>query len=357
MTDIKEAVSLKPQVHKYDIIQAFRFIAALMVIILHSTFYASERLSSGFGLYYRGANGVRLFFVISGFVMVLSSEGLKNKIGGWKIFAVKRIIRIVPIYWIVTTYKLLILVFASSFILHARLDILYIIKSYFFIPAVNVDGSISPLLGVGWTLNFEMFFYLMFTIAMALRINTLLFLSFIFIPLTILSFYKNPHWPDARFYADPIVLDFLYGMIIAKLILNGKKISKAIAIPFITIGLLYLFLPASQYLGSFGNNSFLIGIAGFLVIYGAASIENVYGSKIPAWCIYLGGASYSLYLIHPIIAPLSPALLKILHFKFPWLSVIMSVSTAVIAGTLFYKFCENPVTRFMSRLTKKWKLI
>lgn len=354
---IKKESFSKPTAHKYDIIQAFRFIAALMVIILHSTFYASERLSSDFRLYYQGANGVRLFFVISGFVMVLSSEGLKDKLGGWKIFAVKRIIRIVPIYWIITTYKLLIILFASTLVLHAKPDILYIIKSYLFIPARNVDGSISPLLGVGWTLNFEMFFYLMFTTALALRINTLLFLSFIFIPLTILSFYQNPNWPDAKFYANPIVLDFLYGMIIAKLILNNKKINKAFAIPMIIIGLLYLFLPVIPQLGSFSNNTFLIGFAGFLVIYGAASIENQFGNKIPAWCIYLGGASYSLYLIHPIIAPLSPTILKLLHFKFPYLSVFLSVTSAIFAGTLFFKFCETPLTRFMVKLSKKNKLI
>ena len=352
-----QAGLLKPPSHKYDIIQVFRFVAALMVIILHSTFYASERLSSSFGLYNQGANGVRLFFVISGFVMILSSENLKNKPGGYKIFAIKRIIRIVPIYWIITTYKLLVLIFASTLILHAKLDALFILKSYFFIPALNIDGSFSPLLGVGWTLNFEMFFYLMFTIALALRINTLAFLSLIFIPLSILSFYKNDHWPDARFYANPIVLDFLYGMIIAKLILNGKKVTQAVAPIMITLGLIILFVPAVKQLGDIASNTFVIGIAGFLVIYGAASIENSCGSKMPAWLIYLGGASYSLYLIHPIVAPFSPTILKYLHIKLVYLSIIMSVVSAVIAGTLFYKYCEKPLTKFTTKLSARLNLL
>jgi exopolysaccharide production protein ExoZ len=139
----------------------------------------------------------------------------------------------VPIYWIVTTYKLLVLVFASSLIYHAKIDIAYTLKSYFFIPAKNVDQQYSPYLGVGWTLNFEMFFYLLFTIALALRVKPVLFLSIVFIPLAVLSFYSNPGWPDIKFYANPIILDFLYGMIGAQLILNGKKLPPKIAMSVI----------------------------------------------------------------------------------------------------------------------------
>lgn len=356
--NIEKLSLVKQPTNKYDIIQVLRFIAALMVIILHSTFYTSERLKIDLPLYHQGANGVRLFFAISGFVMILSSENLKEKTGGWKNFAIKRIIRIVPIYWIITSYKLLALIFASSLIYHATLDPFYILKSYFFIPAINVEGSYSPLLGVGWTLNFEMFFYLMFTIALAFRVNTIAFLSMIFIPLSVLSIYKTAHWPDISFYANPIVLDFLYGMIAAKLILNGKKLIQIIAVPIILLGLLYLFLPEMQaIIGRYANNNIIIGIAAFLVVYGAASIENLYSRKMPAWLIYLGGASYSLYLIHPIIAPLSPTLLKLLHLRLPLLSVLMSIIIAIIAGTIFYKFCENPLTQFLSKWAKKRKLI
>src|ERR1700760_1806110 len=117
------STSAKPDANKYNTIQVFRFIAALMVIILHSTYYLSERLIPGFPTYAAGYNGVCLFFVISGFVMIISSQKLLNAAGGWKIFAVKRVIRIVPVYWIITTYKLLLLIFISSLIYHARLDI------------------------------------------------------------------------------------------------------------------------------------------------------------------------------------------------------------------------------------------
>lgn len=349
----------KPVANKYDTIQIFRFIAALMVIILHSTYYTYERLNAGITIYNQGAHGVRLFFVISGLVMVLSSENLKGKANGWKIFSIKRIIRIVPIYWIIMTYKLFVLIFASSLVYHTKMDIGYILKSYFFIPALNVDGKLSPLLGVGWTLNFEMFFYLMFTIALAFQINTILLMSLIFIPLSVLSFYSNNTWPDFRFYANPIVLDFLYGMIAGQLILSDKKLPKIIAFPIIFIGLLYLFFPKNDILissGLYTNENFIIGIVAFLVIYSCASIENMGASK-PAWLIYLGGASYSLYLIHPVVAPIVPSLLKVVNLKWSILSVVLSVLFAIAAGTVFYKYCETPITKFFSAWAKKRKLI
>lgn len=343
---------------KYNIIQVFRFIAAFMVLVLHSTYYISERLQIGFNLYHQGANGVRLFFAISGFVMIVSSENLVKNVKGWKIFAIKRIIRIVPIYWILTTFKLFVLIFASSVILHANLNIGYIIKSYFFIPASNVDGSLSPLLGVGWTLNFEMFFYLMFTIALAFKIKPLIFLSFIFIPLSIMSIFKTDEWNSLRFYANPIVLDFLYGMVAGELILKGKKLYKKWAIPIILLGLMYLFLPRLDMFSVIYNyDNITFGVASFCVVFGGASIENQYGILMPKWLIYLGGASYSLYLIHPIIGPIAPTVLNLLNLKFTSFSILISLVLAILFGTLFYKYCEKPITQFLSKLLRKYKFI
>ena len=348
--------AIQPIEKKYEIIQAFRFVAALMVIILHSTFYTSERLDPGSTMYFQGHNGVRLFFVISGFVMIVSSESLKKLTWGWKIFAEKRILRIVPIYWIITTYKLLILLFASALVYHAKIDAGFILKSYFFIPAKNIDGVINPLLGVGWTLNFEMFFYFLFAVALAFRLNALAFLSAVFIPVALLSIFKTSAWPDIGFYADPIIVDFLYGMIAAKLILTSKKLPDTLAIIFILTGLVYLFVPRMGAISAvYKYDDVLAGIASFMVIYGGVCIEKRWRKKIPSWLVYLGGASYSLYLIHPVSAPLAPAVLKFLHLKWTGFSVVMSILTSIAAGTLFYKYCEKPLTQFLSRRIRKQK--
>jgi peptidoglycan/LPS O-acetylase OafA/YrhL len=329
-----------------------------MVITLHSIFYTSERLQTGFAHFYEGSNGVSLFFVISGFVMIISSEKLIEITGGWKIFAVKRALRIVPIYWIITTYKVITLLLASSLVYHGDLNFWFILKSYFFIPALNADGLYQPFYAVGWTLNFEMFFYLLFSVALAVRINPIAFLSAVFVPLAILSMYKTAHWPAIGFYADPIVLYFLYGMIAAKLILKGKKLPPYLAVTVVLSGLLYLFVPGYELShGAYQDDEMVKHLATLLIVYGGASLDGLWSSKPPALLVYLGGASYSLYLVHPSVAPFAPTLLKILHIKWPWLAVAASILAAIAAGTLFYKYCEAPLTQFFTKKAKKWRLI
>ncbi|WP_162996546.1 acyltransferase family protein [Mucilaginibacter celer] len=337
---------------QFNSIQVFRFVAALMVIVCHSSFYTNERLAKGSYIYGQGANGVELFFVISGFVMIISSQGFVSVKGGWKTFAVKRIIRIVPIYWLITTFKLLLLLKTSGVVLHSQLDFWLALKSYLFIPALNMDGEYRPLYGVGWTLNMEMFFYLLFGIALAFKLKPVRFLASLFIPLAILSQFKKPGWPDVAFYADPIVLDFIYGMIAAKLILKGYKIPSQIAIVFIVIGLLYLFVPVAVIFPGYQVNQITFGLAAFLIVYGGASVDGT-AIQFSRWAVYLGAASYSLYLIHPSVAPLIPTILNKLGYKQPLMSVVLSVIMAVFVGVLFYRFFEMPLTNFFKRLMKK----
>jgi peptidoglycan/LPS O-acetylase OafA/YrhL len=346
--------------NKYETIQVLRFIAALMVMILHSTFYTSERLDSNTIVYNAGFNGVKLFFIISGFVMIMSSENLNENSRGWIIFGVKRIIRIVPIYWIITSYKIIVLIFASFLIYHARLDIGFILKSYFFIPAINKDGMFHPFYGVGWTLNFEMFFYLLFTISLALKIRPILFLSIILIFLSVISIFKTSNWPDVSFYANPIILNFLYGMIGAKLILYGIKLPQRLAIPLILISLFIIFCPITGIFTSLSfllYNEIVISIATFLVVYGAASIDGYWNKKIPSIFIFLGAASYSLYLIHPSVAPSAPTLIKLFHSKMIFLSVTLGVIGSILVAVVFYRFCEKPLTKFLTKLAQKSNLI
>ena len=212
-----------------DTIQALRFIAAFAVVIVHSTFYTKERLAD-ISLYDRGTNGVRLFFVISGFVMIASTLGLVDRPKAGVVFAVKRLIRIVPVYWVATLFKLAIMLIIPGAALHAALDTDYIVKSFFFIPALNSDLKLYPVLGVGWTLNFEIFFYLLFTVTLLLRLDPIRFIAPILLVDAAAWYFVSPEWPiPAQFWANPIVLDFLAGMVIARLWSRGRLLPSAVA--------------------------------------------------------------------------------------------------------------------------------
>lgn len=336
--------------NQYLTIQALRFVAALMVVVLHSTFYTSERLNDTLGIYHPGANGVRLFFVISGFVMIVSSQRLVGSAAGWMVFAVKRIIRIVPLYWGVTLIKLGVMLTAPAVVLHAELDWGYIARSFLFIPDYNVDGEIRPLMGVGWTLNMEMFFYLLFTVALVLRVRTISFIAPILIGLSLLSLAKTPDWPVAAYFlCDPIVLDFLAGMLIARWAQGGGRApSPAGAWALVSIGLLYLFVPGLPRFEHPLTGSVAITLAAAATIAGAVSLEQVIGKRLPSWTLYLGGASYSLYLFHPLIAPASPEVFMKLGLTgeaFAVVAVLGGIAAAIVASIFIYRFLEGPVTR------------
>jgi len=334
----------------FEGVQVLRLVAATFVVITHSTFYTMERLDTNFLVWGRGASGVDIFFVISGFVMYLASaptDGAPNV--AWQDFAARRIIRIVPLYWAVTTLKLVALLAIPAAVLHAQLDWSFVAKSYFFIPAYNADGRLEPLHGVGWTLIFEMFFYAIFTIALIFRLNVLVFCSIVLIPLAGLSMLRQPDWPAYAVYCDPRVLEFLAGMLIARYLTS-------VTLPFL-LGLvlslgglsILLFMPWPQS----GNwMLFTHVLPAAFVVWGAVALEPYLGGRYPRLLLIGGAASYSLYLIHPIVAPVVPTALAKLGLPFTFLSVAGCVFAAFVAGWILYAFFERPVTRALQSVLR-----
>ena len=133
-------------------VQALRAAAAIAVTLVHFNWLYLAIIGK-FGdreFLYPLAAGVDVFFVISGFIMVYSSEKLFGEPGAPRIFLARRIARIVPIYWVTTA--------VDVWIENKAFDLQYVLKSFFFIPYAQPSGQIVPVFGVGWTLNFEMFF-------------------------------------------------------------------------------------------------------------------------------------------------------------------------------------------------------
>jgi len=330
-----------PQSKVFRGLQALRAVAAILVLISHSGFYASERLCPGLQYWGRGGAGVDIFFVLSGFVMIHSSVKLFSDPDGWFLFAERRILRIVPIYWIVTTVKLAVLVAGSAFILHAQLSWFKTLASYLFLPTRNVDGELKPLLGVGWTLNFEMFFYALFTVALRWRINVYYFIAAVLVPLAVASaFVSSKSGPAVLFYLNPIVLEFFFGMLIARYILSHKNyLPSWSSILLVIAGLIgLLVLPQTQLVIVPAE-----GIWAAMIVLGAAALE-IRLVWIPDWLLYLGDASYVLYLSHPLIAPIIPELLKRLHMPYALLSMFLSCLLAVAAACIIHRFIERPMT-------------
>ncbi len=336
--------------YRFDGIQALRFLAAIMVVFTHSIFYASERLGQGEFSWGTGAKGVDIFFVISGFVMVISSRALITDTNGWKIFLNKRLVRIVPLYWAATTFKLIVILLASSLVLHAQIDWWVILKSYFFIPSHNIDGEIKPFLGVGWTLVFEMFFYLTFSLSMLLGKNVYFFVGSVLLTFSTLSIFRGVNYSEWWFLMDPIILEFYFGMILGYLILKNKVMPKTPSIMVLILSLAYLFLSSNAL-----NLPRILesGIPSAMLVWSVISLEVYFQGKVPQPIMFFGAASYALYLFHPLVAPLSPVLLNKLAIGTVPISVLISVAIAMAVAAVIHRWFEIPVTKHLSKLARK----
>ncbi|OTA19619.1 acyltransferase [Xenorhabdus beddingii] len=131
---------------KYEIIEIMRFIAASAVVCVHIPTIEI------------GHWGVDVFFIISGFVMMASTKNSGEN------FFIKRIIRVAPIYWLFTLGVFMIALIAPKLLNNTTPDFINLFKSILFIPFDKNGIGHFPILFVGWTLNYEMFFYFLFFI-------------------------------------------------------------------------------------------------------------------------------------------------------------------------------------------------
>ncbi|MDB5937705.1 MAG: acyltransferase, partial [Polaromonas sp.] len=151
-------------------VQILRFVAAMLVVVMHITEAISVRITGAGPDHYwsAGAIGVDIFFVISGFVMAMSTARLPagnqtNWQAAW-IFMKRRLLRIAPLYWFYTLLKAALVLILPSLALRSSIDMQHLLASMLFIPALSPWGLVQPTLPVGWTLNFEMLFYVVFAI-------------------------------------------------------------------------------------------------------------------------------------------------------------------------------------------------
>jgi hypothetical protein len=180
-------------------------------------------------------SGVPIFFAISGFIMVVTSANAFGSTQSALDFMRRRIIRIVPLYWLVTTVGL-----AALLVMPAQMKVLpndygYIISSYLFWPAMRLTGDVRPLATPGWTLNLEMFFYVVF--AIALLFPRRFGLPFLFSSLGLLVCARvSGLLPGValNFWGDPIVLGFLLGAAVGVIYIRGIRLS-AVAAAALTI--------------------------------------------------------------------------------------------------------------------------
>jgi exopolysaccharide production protein ExoZ len=329
-------------------IQGLRFIAALMVVLTHATLMIGERIF-GIGdtmVWREGSAGVDIFFVISGFVMAISSRSLIGRADGAHEFMVRRLLRIVPLYWIATTLKLFTLVAVPALALHSALEPGHVLSSYLFIPWHNVEGEVKPLVSVGWTLTFEMFFYLLFAVGLLMRIDPLRFVLPALLLLAVLGNFRSPDDPAVFVYFDAILLEFGLGLIAARIILRGFHVPAPVGLIAVALGFAALFLPPELY----GDTRALgWGVPSFVIVLFTAAMEPALARVLGPKVEFLGDSSYALYLFHTFYVPLTGVALVKLGLGLPWLALTVAVIGSIAIGAVVHATVERPIGRWLGQ--------
>jgi exopolysaccharide production protein ExoZ len=307
----------------------------------------------GASAWLNGAAGVDIFFIISGFVMVVSSQRFESEPGVWWIFMRHRIVRIVPLYWLMTTAKWFLVFIFADLALRSGLDFDFVVRSYLFLPLVDSVGHFRPLLPVGWTLTYEFLFYLVFALALALRVNVLCVIVPVFAAFVVLAVLRTEQWPASSIIFNSIVIEFIFGVVLAQLTLRQWKLPYALAAAsvFVGFGLILVVPEISENL-----RPLTWGLPALAIVAGAVSLERYIAQALPRWLQALGDASYSIYLTHGLVLPLVGLGMISLHWTSYAAQAFTVLTCLVVAsgtGWLVFVFVERPMTLWLKRRTVK----
>ena len=200
-------------------IQYLRGIAAAIVVTSHMPSSPDAEYTS---LTTLGDFGVDIFFIISGFVMWYTTvEVGLTPLRFWQ----RRIIRIVPLYWFFLTILAIPALLVPQAFNSTKITLGNSIKSFLFVPHYHiVQHIIAPILIPGWSLNYEMFFYFLFGLALLVKPIPLRFYSLtaVLIGLILAGHVFQPTDPILATYTNPSLLMFIEGMVLAIVYRSGR---------------------------------------------------------------------------------------------------------------------------------------
>ncbi len=337
----------------FRLIQILRGWAALMVVGHHATIMLAERDHLSVPNWIAGSSGVDIFFVISGFVMTLSTAPLERAMHPARTFLARRLERIAPLYWLITTVKVGVLLLAPTLAMNGLSSVRHVVLSYLFLPSVSGEGRLEPVVVVGWTLNFEMAFYALFAVALALRWRRLVALTpvLLLVPVVYLLLpFVPPRWMwmlpyPTWFYMSTVLWEFWFGMLLGAAVGRVRGLPWSLGIVLVGAGLLPLLLWDAPGVSYWRGMQW--GVPALAVVAGAVMLEHRWGTRSPRWALALGDASYSIYLVHTFTLPAIGLWLARWPHRWPGeiaLAICVSMVLSALSGMLLYRLVERPMT-------------
>ncbi|MEH1966509.1 acyltransferase family protein [Nostoc sp.] len=353
---------------KLNLLQVYRGVAAVLVVLTHGNIILSREMHQGdlLQIFHFGWIGVDFFFVLSGFIIFYIHQSDIGKANKFKSFIFKRFIRVYPLYWSILSIKIL----ASLF--NTNKDNIYqrsadeIIKAVLLLPQ-NHSILESSFIGVSWTLSYEVFFYCIF--ALLILKNTRISQSIIFawiigIFLNLLNLLPIDESFLLRFIFNERNLEFVLGCLAAYTI-SKYQFKFATSLIYTSLFLLVVSVINTKYKEFDVSGippSLAYGIPFTLLIIGSVYLELSKTVNIPQILIYIGNASYSIYLTHGFfLGNISKVFTKFtdkvnILYLFPNPNIYYNVNAflivilAVVMGCVIHSYLEKPL---ITNLRKK----
>ena len=322
----------------------------MLVVIYHATrmlqppqYFGKIAFDNVFGF---GHAGVDFFFVLSGFIIYYVHHQDIGRPEKTQKYVWKRLRRVFPIYWIVTA-----VVIGMAPLHHDRpdLSLLHIATSVLLLP-----GADTPLVGVAWTLQYEVLFYFLFAVAIGSRLLG----SKIFVVWGLCVLFGwavgASRW-GFGFFVAPIQFEFLAGIGCARLVLYGSVPRPRLTAVLGVVG--FLVAGAIENAGmvrwTSTSSSAMFTVASAVIVIGLAAAERNGLIVAGRGARFVGEVSYSLYLIHIVVLGLVVFLLArtgLVHQLPAAACVLLMVVASFVGGVCLHRGVERPMMRALRRL-------
>ncbi|NNC38648.1 MAG: acyltransferase [Hyphomonadaceae bacterium] len=342
------SIETPPKVLRLQNIQALRGIAALLVafshlLIIERKYSNDQVLGQWIEL---GMVGVDLFFVISGFIMVHVAWSFRRGLKAVSEFLFARATRIYPLYWLITAVTFAVWLWRPEIVFSSMADQPDMLKSVLLIPDDHL-----PFFAIGWTLIHEMFFYLVFALALVFKPKFML--PFLALWAVVLGFGIYNGWdgpsPLLEILFNPLSFEFLFGAFSAWILkmYNAPLAKTALALGIVA-SITCLALALDRHDGmpaTFADRALLFTVPCTLIVYGLSAIE-IHGKTLSNALSKLGDWSYSLYLTHIMSLSLIGRVWRKIEQPGNLDNIIVLAFMpifAIFVSWLCYRFAEKPM--------------
>ena len=337
---------------KLSSIESARGIAAVMVVFYHAARHlkADYGVMPWAGIAQFGHAGVDFFFVLSGFIIFFVHQSDLGKPSRIPTYFERRFTRIYPLFWV-------------SLIIGVCLTLLSSTQKFKGLGTLLQDATLLPFggdVGVAWTLQHEILFYLIFATAMFnKRIGITVFTVWLaFIATTWATGAAVINSPVLERLASTFNLEFFFGMLAAYVVKHHFVKHKTFILGLGVLG--FFGFAVSEDIGIFNGYAstaqIAYGLSSMLIVIGIAS-ANLSGTlTAPKFLTKLGGASYSIYLLHlpciGVIYKLMGVAGLLVRLPLGLVYAVLSLG-AIGGGVVISKLIEYPLMNFVRGLISR----